>query len=487
MQDLNDKMTGGNLTAAEWNEVPSELQNIITAFGITLSSGDLNQLGKAIAGYVGVADFFFDTGSANILNLISSGSQQPPTEYNNGMRIRFEPAANNTSSSVTVNVAGLGVKDVRNGLGTSLFAGDLQTGRYYTAIFNAGADNFRVVDLNANTGRPGLVQIVNTFGTSTSLVPTQNVVETVRQDTIDAQGTADQAIIDAAAAQATADQAANDLLTKVDRDLPVNVTGTWEWQNNIEQRFGDNANISIKYDPSYNSFGGLVTNIGPTALWGINDGTQDILLYNGTNFIYAPETGSRMSGDNVSIQINPANDASATNRFLLGDTIDTTNWVLLGNLPGDNNGVQGFTVDLRRSFATSNDYYRAELNGVAVFRVTNLGNVQGVGAYTNLSDISTKENIKDLSDVANSLDIVMGLKPKRFNRIAELGGEQEDGFIAQDVEQVFPEAVTVVDDGTRSESGQVLKGVQETRMIPHLVSAIQKLEKRLADLESSGD
>ena len=47
MQDLNDKITGNELTAAEWNEVPSEIQNAIEASGQALSSGDLTQLRKA--------------------------------------------------------------------------------------------------------------------------------------------------------------------------------------------------------------------------------------------------------------------------------------------------------------------------------------------------------------------------------------------------------------------------------------------------------
>jgi len=47
MQDLNDKVKGNKLTATEWNEVPSEIQNVIEASGQTLSSGDLTQLRKA--------------------------------------------------------------------------------------------------------------------------------------------------------------------------------------------------------------------------------------------------------------------------------------------------------------------------------------------------------------------------------------------------------------------------------------------------------
>jgi len=51
MQDLNDKVKGSSLTATEWNEVPSEIQQAITDSGQTLSSGDLTQLSKAIGGY----------------------------------------------------------------------------------------------------------------------------------------------------------------------------------------------------------------------------------------------------------------------------------------------------------------------------------------------------------------------------------------------------------------------------------------------------
>ena len=46
-------------------EVPSEIQNIIETFGIALSSGDLNQLGKAISGYIANGTFYTDSGAAD--------------------------------------------------------------------------------------------------------------------------------------------------------------------------------------------------------------------------------------------------------------------------------------------------------------------------------------------------------------------------------------------------------------------------------------
>jgi hypothetical protein len=48
MKDLNDYVTGNDLEASDFNEIPSEIQQAITDSGQTLSSGDLGQLSKAI-------------------------------------------------------------------------------------------------------------------------------------------------------------------------------------------------------------------------------------------------------------------------------------------------------------------------------------------------------------------------------------------------------------------------------------------------------
>lgn len=127
MQDLNDKVTGGTLPAAEWNEVPSELQNVIEKTGQTLSSVDLDQLGKGIAVYVAAGDFYVDSGAANAYILGAVGSRQTPPSYVNGMKIRYIPANSNTGAS-TVNVSALGVKNLRRVDGTALQASDLQAG-----------------------------------------------------------------------------------------------------------------------------------------------------------------------------------------------------------------------------------------------------------------------------------------------------------------------------------------------------------------------
>ncbi len=153
MQDLNNKVTGGTLTAAEWNEVPSEIQNVIEALGIVLSTGDLNQLGKAIAGYAANGDFYTDSGGADayVLATVGAGKQAPPS-YLDGMVIRFIADNANTGAS-TVNVAALGVKSITDQDGNALAAGALAGS--VEAVFDNANDRFELL----NTGVTNLVVV----------------------------------------------------------------------------------------------------------------------------------------------------------------------------------------------------------------------------------------------------------------------------------------------------------------------------------------
>jgi hypothetical protein len=143
MQDLNDKVTGGTLSASEWNQVPSELQNVIEAIGQTLSGADLNQLGKAIAGYAASGKFYTDTGAADAYVLGTIGSRHAPHAYIDGMEIIFSPGNTNTGAS-TVNVSTLGVKDLRDYAGAVLVAGALTAGSQVQFVYNASAGHFRL-------------------------------------------------------------------------------------------------------------------------------------------------------------------------------------------------------------------------------------------------------------------------------------------------------------------------------------------------------
>ncbi len=143
MQKLSDKITGSTLTAAEWDELAKELENIIENLGQVLSGGDLNQLGKAIAGYVANGEFYTDSGSATAYVLTVIGLKQTAPAYTDGFRAVFRADNTNTGAS-TVNVASLGVKNIYYG-GVVLVAGAIVSGTIITIVFDSGNDRFDLV------------------------------------------------------------------------------------------------------------------------------------------------------------------------------------------------------------------------------------------------------------------------------------------------------------------------------------------------------
>lgn len=99
--------------------------------------------------------------------------------------------------------------------------------------------------------------------------------------------------------------------------------------------------------------------------------------------------------------------------------------------------------------------------------------------YLTSSDYRLKENIVPMS---NAIDRVMQLKPSRFNFI---GHENiVDGLIAHEVAEVVPEAVNGEKDGLRDDGTPKYQGIDEGKLVPLLIGAIQELEARVKELEN---
>ena len=92
--------------------------------------------------------------------------------------------------------------------------------------------------------------------------------------------------------------------------------------------------------------------------------------------------------------------------------------------------------------------------------------------YNSVSDYRLKENIIPLE---NGLDRVLQLKPSKFNWI-ETGNETE-GFIAHELQEIFPDAVTGEKDAVYNSTGNIKpQSVDYGRITPLLVKAIQELK-----------
>lgn len=100
-------MTSDSVTADEWNQLASELQNLIEASGITLSAGDLEQVVKAVAHFSSNGTFYTDSGSSTAYVLTPIGSNVVPPAYVDGLEVEFLVANSNTGAA-TIQIVTLG-------------------------------------------------------------------------------------------------------------------------------------------------------------------------------------------------------------------------------------------------------------------------------------------------------------------------------------------------------------------------------------------
>jgi hypothetical protein len=135
---------------------------------------------------------------------------------------------------------------------------------------------------------------------------------------------------------------------------------------------------------------------------------------------------------------------------------------------------------------------------IIIFRNAN-GNVGSVTtngsstAYNTSSDYRLKENVEYSFDATSRLK---QLKPCRFNFKADTDTTL-DGFLAHEVSDIVPEAITGTKDATKVEDvydddGNVTgtetvidaQSIDQSKLVPLLVKTIQELEARITALES---
>lgn len=133
------------------------------------------------------------------------------------------------------------------------------------------------------------------------------------------------------------------------------------------------------------------------------------------------------------------------------------------------------------------NYQSRETNGsVQQYRNagTAVGSISLTASATNFntsSDHRLKENVDYTWDATTRLK---QLKPCRFNWIADDTDTALDGFLAHEVSNVVPEAVTGTHNEVDSDGNPEYQGIDQSKLVPLLVKTIQELEARIAALES---
>jgi hypothetical protein len=137
--------------------------------------------------------------------------------------------------------------------------------------------------------------------------------------------------------------------------------------------------------------------------------------------------------------------------------------------------------------ANSSDGIRLRSAGVAMrFIATSTSTFVGsitttasATAYNTSSDYRLKE---DWVAVADASTRVNALKPVNF--AWKVDGTRVDGFLAHEVAEVVPEAITGEKDAVDAEGKPVYQGIDQSKLVPLLTAALQEALARIETLEA---
>jgi hypothetical protein len=208
-----------------------------------------------------------------------------------------------------------------------------------------------------------------------------------------------------------------------------------------------------------------------------NDGTEFVALAEITAFVDGTPGANDMPGRLVfSTTADGASSPTERMRILSGGgvVIGTTSFAGVG-LSLSSPVASG--IYSRTDSTGSTNHLRFENpNGVVGSITTNAS----ATAYSTSSDYRLKENVVS---VADGITRLQQLKPSRFNFIAD-PNKTVDGFLAHEVQDVVPEAITGKKDDVDADGNPKYQGIDQSKLVPLLTAALQEAIGRIETLEA---
>ena len=245
---------------------------------------------------------------------------------------------------------------------------------------------------------------------------------------------------------------------------------------NSVRMFGNTANpITFATAGTINGFRLPVTgNNGLTwpSLLGIkSDGVVEVGRY--IDF-----QGSSNSGTDFTIRLDGGGPGSTTltctgSFFVTGDTIQVATNIsrLWAGLPILSNGDGRINVNSFGSYFM--DFWHTGLRWGSI--TVSGGNT----SFNQTSDYRLKENLKPIAKITER---ILKLKPINYNFIGYK--ENTDGFLAHELAEVAPYAVTGKKDAVKKDGSISPQQVDMSKLVPLLTAALQDALKRIEVLEN---
>ena len=167
--------------------------------------------------------------------------------------------------------------------------------------------------------------------------------------------------------------------------------------------------------------------------------------------------------------------------------IDSSGMLLFGKTADDTTTGSGILIsangNMRYSHTGTSDHDFLEFNRGTDGSMTRIGLIRTTGSgtiYNTTSDYRLKENAVSISDGITRLKT---LKPYRFNFKID-PDKIVDGFFAHEVTAV-PEAITGTKDEVDADNKPVYQGIDQSKLVPLLVAAVQELIGKVEALEAA--
>jgi hypothetical protein len=220
--------------------------------------------------------------------------------------------------------------------------------------------------------------------------------------------------------------------------------------------FVNNSYINSSYQPIY-----------------VRDGqAAQYRLFAGNHSWFTAPSGT--AGDLITFTNAMTLDASGN---LLVGTTSASGWGGKVSIQSDSSGAAyPLAINNTASGATSYvvvDFYRSGA------RTGYISNTATTTAYNTSSDYRLKE---DWVAVADASTRVNALKPVNFAWKAD--GSRVDGFLAHELAEVVPEAVSGDKDAVDAEGNPVYQGIDQSKLVPLLTAALQEALARIESLEA---
>jgi hypothetical protein len=134
-------------------------------------------------------------------------------------------------------------------------------------------------------------------------------------------------------------------------------------------------------------------------------------------------------------------------------------------------------IGLNKSLTGTHDAFYFQHNGSVIGKITYSDSAT---AYVTSSDYRLKENVTDITD---GIDRLKQLPVHKFNFIVD-PDTTVDGFLAHEVQDIVPEAITGTKDEVDAEGKPVYQGIDQSKLVPLLTAALKEAITRIETLEA---